>query len=216
MSDEWKRATDEAKRASMANFRMRAEKTKNPLYNWLAICQAVGLGEPIPDWCLDYLSECSAEIYVLMTQVTAADFPMSMHASDGSRIAIELEPQQAAAKIAEALQIVVPARSYNAFKHFRDDEQKIQDAALVGQAEMRRHYRLEKLDDSLSKEGKRFGPQSFYDRIYGTVEEAEVAPERALEAIQKRRNLAHLRSAKARVKAGRALLNHNKMPPSGG
>ena len=216
MSNVQQNASDEAQRERMARFRALAETTKNPLYNWLGIAYALGFGEAIPNWCLAYLSECSASIFMLMSQVTAPEFPISIHAADGSRMPVELEPQQAAAKIAEALKIVVAARSYNAFKHLRDDEQKIQDAALYGFAETQRYWRLKRVSDSPSTEANEHVPESFYDRCFGTLEQAETAPDRALETIRKRRNLDNARSAKARIKAGRKLRNPNEMPLPGG
>jgi hypothetical protein len=85
-------------------------KTKNPLHVWrvVAICLNAEPRLPIPDWCLPYLADATANIDTLMG---GRDFR-------GARP--QLTPQKASILTAEALGFVRQGKK-SAFAEIRDD-----------------------------------------------------------------------------------------------
>jgi hypothetical protein len=90
------------------------QKTKNPLYVWEAIMISRNTSppEPIPDWCLPYLSEAATSITNLAWATCRG----------------EEEPTRARKKVAEKLGFVRQGRK-NAFLRMLDDR-KAMDTVL--------------------------------------------------------------------------------------
>jgi hypothetical protein len=86
------------------------EQTKNPLYVWQAMNECFHAGEPLPDWCLDYLKGAAQNLYSLSCGVDFRD----------REAAEKISPDEAFKLVTNALSISKQGKK-NAFASLRVD-----------------------------------------------------------------------------------------------